>query len=170
MLDDFFRADAFPVGEELVALPIRQHDQNLRRTNAARDRAERLRAVGVLLDVGQRTSSRKQVQRQVGLRAVLRPRRAPTDFAVTPVEIHGEFATGNAAVPDWTMLHELARAVDVELVFPAAVATECDRVPDVGFEVAVVHGDGDYDFVDPVVLQRDLRLDVDASVPSGVQM
>ncbi len=68
------------------------------------------------------------------------------------------------------MLYELARAVDVQLVFPAAVAAERDRVRNIGIEVAVVHGDGDYDFVDPVVLQRDLRLDVDASVPSGVQM
>ena len=68
------------------------------------------------------------------------------------------------------MLHELARAVDVELIFPAAVATERDRIPDIGIEVAVVHGNGDHDFIDPVIPHRDLRFDIDSRVASGVQM
>ena len=34
----------------------------------------------------------------------------------------------------------------------------------------MVHRDGDHDLVNPVVLQRDLRLDVNARVPGVVQV
>jgi len=77
----------------------------------------------------------------------------------------GYFARHVGSVNDWTGTNDLIspygknRIADLfsgsndanilELVFAAAVATERDRVPDVGFEVAVVHGDGDHDFLNP---------------------
>ena len=170
MLDELVRADALAVRQELIALPIREHDQNLRRADAAGDRAEYLRAFRVFLDVGQRPGASKQVQAEVRLRAVFRPGRAAADFAVPAIEVDCELTSGHTAVPNRAVLHELARAVDVELVFPAAVAAERDSVRNIGVEVAMVHRDGDHDFVDPVVPHRDLRLDIDTSVPSGVQM
>ena len=164
VLDELVRADAFAVRKKLVALPVGEHDQNLRRADTAGDRAEHLRAFRMLLDVGQRPGASKQIEREVGLRAILRPGRAASDFAVPAVEIHGELAAGDAAVPNGAVLHKLARAVDVQFVFPTSVAAKRDRVPDVGFEVAVIHRDGDHDFADPVILQRDLRFDVALNV------
>ena len=170
VLDELIRADALPVGQKLVSLPVGKHDQNLRRADTAGDRAEHLRAFRMFLDVGQRPGASKQIEREVGLRAILRPRRAASDLAVPAIEIHGELAAGDAAVPDGAVLHELACAVDVQFVFPAAVAAERDRIPDVGFEVAVVHRDGDHDFINPVVLHRDLCFDVDPRISGIVQV
>ena len=170
VLDEFVWADAFAVRKKLVALPVGEHDQNLRRADTAGDRAEHLRAFRMLLDVGQRPGASKQIEREVGLRAILRPGRAATDFAVPAVEIHGELAAGDAAVPNGAVLHKLARAVDVQFVFPATIAAEGNSVPDIGIEMAVVHRDGDHDLVDPVVLHRDLSFDVDARIPRIVQV
>ena len=170
VLDELIRADALPVGQKLVSLPVGEHDQNLRRADTAGDRAEHLRAFRMFLDVGQRPGASEQIQRQVGLRAILRPGTSASDFAVPAIEVHSKLTSGHTAVPDGAMLHELACTVDVELVFPAAVAAERDSVRNIGVEVAMVHRDGDHDFVDPVVPHRDLRLDIDTSVPSGVQM
>ena len=74
VLDELIRADALPVGQKLVSLPVGEHDQNLRRADTAGDRAEHLRAFRMLLDVGQRPGASKQIEREVGLRAILRPR------------------------------------------------------------------------------------------------
>ena len=99
VLDDFFRADAFPVRKDLVSLPVGECDQNLRRADATGNRAEHLLAFRVFLDVGQRTSTSKQIQRQIGLRAILRPRTAAADLTVPTIEIHGKLTSGHTAVP-----------------------------------------------------------------------
>ena len=92
MLDDLFRADAFAVGQELVVLPVIERDQNLRRPDSAGDRTEHFRAVRMLLDVGQSTSTSEEVQRQVGLGAVLVKNCSSSDFLVASIEIHGELS------------------------------------------------------------------------------
>ena len=77
MLDDLFRADTLAIGQELVILPVIKRDQNLRRSDAARNRAEDLRAFGMLLDVRQRSRSGKQVETDIGLGGVLAPAGSP---------------------------------------------------------------------------------------------
>ena len=170
VLDELIRADALPVGQKLVSLPVGEHDQNLRRADTAGDRAEHLRAFRMFLDVGQRPGASEQIQRQVGLRAILRPGTSASDFAVPAIEVHSKLTSGHTAVPDGAMLHELACTVDVELVFPTAVAAERNRIPDIGIEVAMVHRDGDDDFINPVVLHRDLCFDVDPRISGIVQV
>ena len=56
------------------------------------------------------------------------------------------------------MLHEPSRAINVQFVFSASIAAEGHGSRDVGVEVAMIHGDGDHDFVNPARALRGLGL------------